>query len=132
LCSDVAQQQREKSEAWYSIPGRQELDEQLGVSLRTISRSRARFKRLDSLDPPPTLAGAGRWQTNLYKIHYWPGWRLGQRGELLRQPRHRETRTARNAFRTRKLPPSAPLSLQKNATGEEILARWKTRWFFPT
>jgi hypothetical protein len=128
----LAKQQKKKSGAAYCMPGRKYLAEKLGCSIRTISRSIARLRRLGILDAIQRRPVRGIWQTNLYKIRNWIGWRLGQLSEMLRKPLHRGTPMAHKAFRERKIETSDPPLTPKNAKGEEILTRWKARGILPS
>jgi Helix-turn-helix domain len=123
----LAKQQQKKSGAAYCMPGRKYLAEKLSCSIRTISRSIARLRRLGILDAIQRRPVRGLWQTNLYKIRHWLGWRIGQLGQLLRKPTHRGTPMAHIASPWGKIETSDPPTQQKNAKGEEILARWKDK-----
>src|SRR5262245_17181852 len=81
----LSRQQKKKTGSSYCLPGRQYLSEKLGISIRTISRSDARLKRLGILDVTQRRPIRGIWQTNLYKVRHWLGWRLGQIGMNLRK-----------------------------------------------
>jgi helix-turn-helix protein len=123
----LAKQQKKKSGAAYCVPGRKYLAEKLGCSIRTISRSIARLTRLGVLAVTHRRPIRGIWQTNMYKIRSWFGWRMGQLGAMLRKPVHRGTPVARITSREREIKTSEPPTPQKNIKGEEILARWKAK-----
>jgi len=134
----LAKQQRKKSGAAYCMPGRKYLSQKLGVSIRTVSRSIARLKRLGILDVIQRRPVRGIWKTNLYKIRSWVGWRLGQIAGMLRKVTHREPHVAHIAPRERVIRTAdAYLPLQKatsdpsepawNAKGEALLADWQKR-----
>ena len=127
----LSKQQQKKSGAAYAMPGRAYLSQKLGCSVRTISRSISRLKRLGILDSTQRRPVRGRWKTNLYKIRSWIGWRLGQLSGTLRKLSHRGPRMAHIAFLERKIETSDPLPPPKNSVGEEILTRWKAKGLLP-
>lgn len=127
--SYLAKQQRKRTGASYAVPGRKYLSSKLGVSIRTISRSVARLKRLGILDAIQRRPVRGRWKTNLYKIRSWLGWRLAQISSNLRKIFHRETRTSHIASEKQKIktpsppPPLFGRTLEKNP----LLKKWMER-----
>ena len=147
--SFLARQQRKKSGAAYCMPGRQYLSQKLGVSIRTVSRSIARLTRLGILDATQRRPIRGRWQTNLYKIRSWVGWRMGQISGMLRKLTYRGPCVAHIASSKRNKEQSEPLSppiptLKEtkntwweakgegpNPKGEALLADWKKRGIIP-
>lgn len=123
----LARQQRKRTGASYAIPGRKYLAVRLGVCIRTVSRSVSRLKRLGILDAIQRRPVRGIWQTNLYKIRSWLGWRLGQISGALRTTPHRETQKARiTSVRTELVtPPDA--SLLEFVRTTPLLQLWAAR-----
>jgi hypothetical protein len=127
--SYLAKQQRQRTGASYAMPGRAYLSSKLGVSIRTISRSVARLKRLGILEAFQRRPVRGQWKTNLYKIRSWLGWRLGQLSSGLRKITHRGPRRAHIASEEQKIKTSgAPLRLPQRILEKiPLLETWMTR-----
>ena len=72
------QGERSPGGAKYCFPGRKFLAGKIGVSVWTISRHISKLKRLGILSAYQRRPKGGRWQTNLYRVINWLGWRIGQ------------------------------------------------------
>lgn len=130
--SFLSRLQRKRTGASYAMPSRRYLAEKIGCSIRTVSRSVARLKRLGILEAVQRRPRRGVWRSNLYRIRSWIGWRLGQLSGALRKiGSHRGTRTAHIAFSKRKIETSEEQSPPQNDLGTSILARWRDRGLVP-
>lgn len=127
----LSKQQQKKSGAAYAMPGRAYLAHKLSVSIRTISRSIARLKRLGILDSIQRRPVRGQWKTNLYRLRHWFSWRLGQLSGVLRKLSHRGTPKAHITFSIREIKAPDPLPPTKNSLSEKILGRWREKGLLP-
>lgn len=88
--------------AHYCTPGRAWLADQLGCSVRTISRHTTQLAALGVITKTQRRPRRGHWSTNLYRVISRTGWRAARFAQQLRALTHRLTRPAHIASPSRR------------------------------
>ncbi len=118
--------ERSRSGALYCAPGRKYLARKIGVAVSTISRHVSKLKRLGLLTALQRRPIGGIWQSNMYKINSWLGWRLAGIRDMVRKIGSRVAKKAHIALlRSKSISPRGESPI--GPSGQAILKKWESR-----